>query len=186
MGGGAPPHTVGVPSHPPSQPARPGATGQGPERTGNDRNDRESTNEQGAVITMTTTDLANLVLTDDVEQQNQAFIDAFNSGDGAIFDTLYRDDAISNLSGSPLTGAERRQGIIDLLNTGPKLDSKVVQNYVAGDVSLVIVEFRLDVADEQGGRQIITGTCTDVMRRTGDNRWIMAIDRPLADELPTK
>ncbi|MGX1885813.1 YybH family protein [Streptomyces sp. NPDC055287] len=137
-------------------------------------------------MTATTTDLSNLVLTDDVEQQNQAFIDAFNSGDGSIFDQLYRDDAISNLSGSPLTGAERRQGIIDLLKTGPTLDSKVLHNYVAGDVSLVIVEFHLEVTDEEGSRQKISGTCTDVMRRTGDNRWIMAIDRPLADELPTK
>lgn len=132
-----------------------------------------------------TTDLTNLVLTDDAEQQNQAFIDAFNSGDGAIFDQLYRDDAISNLSGAPLTGAARTQGIIDLLKTGPKLDSKVLHNYVAGDVSLVFVEFKLEVTDEQGERQTITGTCTDVMRRTGDNRWIMAVDRPLADELPT-
>ncbi|MEU9857951.1 DUF4440 domain-containing protein [Streptomyces sp. NPDC047974] len=133
----------------------------------------------------TTSDLKNLVLTDDVEQQNQAFIDAFNSGDGAIFDALYRDDAISNLTGKPLTGAERKQGIIDLLKTGPKLDSRVTNNYVAGDVSLVFVEFELELTGEDGKPVVINGTCTDVMRRVGENRWIMAVDRPLADELPT-
>ncbi|MFE3329785.1 YybH family protein [Streptomyces sp. NPDC059176] len=134
----------------------------------------------------TADDLTNLVLTNDVEQQNQAFIDAFNSGDGAIFDSLYRDDAISNLTGKPLTGAERRQGIIDLLKTGPKLNSRVLHNYVAGDVSLVFVEFELEITNEQGEHQKINGTCTDVMRRVDADRWIMAVDRPLAEELPTK
>ncbi|KAB2587519.1 nuclear transport factor 2 family protein, partial [Streptomyces arboris] len=39
-----------------------------------------------------------LTLTDDPDQQNEVFLKAFNSGEGAIFDQLYRDDAVSNLT----------------------------------------------------------------------------------------
>ena len=126
-------------------------------------------------------DLDNLDLTDDPETQNQVFIAAFNSGQGAIFDRLYRDDAISNLSGKPLSGTERTKAITELLATKPHLHSTVKQHYVAGDTSLIVVDFELTTKDEDGAPATIRGVCTDVLVREPDGKWMMAIDRPIAN-----
>ncbi|MHA7961208.1 YybH family protein [Streptomyces sp. L500] len=123
-----------------------------------------------------------LTLTDDADQQNDVFVAAFNSGQGAIFDQLYRADAISNLTGTPRTGADRTRAITEFLATGPKLNSKVLRTYNTGDTSLLIVEFHLEVTGEDGTPQKIDGTCTDVLVRDENGKWIMAIDRPVADE----
>lgn len=127
-------------------------------------------------------DLGNLVLTDDPEQQNDAFLAAFNSGQGAIFDQLYREDAISNLTGSPRTGADRRAAITEFLATGPELESTVKYALTAGDTSLIVVEFRLKITDEHGKRLQLNGICTDVLVRKPDGNWTMAVDRPVTLE----
>jgi ketosteroid isomerase-like protein len=121
-----------------------------------------------------------LTLTDDPDQQNDVFVAAFNSGDGAIFDQLYREDAISNLTGKPLTGGERKRAITEFLATGPKLRSKVLRTFQTADTSLLIVEFHLDIPGPDGETTEVHGICTDVMVRQADGRWIMAIDRPVA------
>ncbi|MFE2757499.1 YybH family protein [Actinosynnema sp. NPDC059335] len=128
-------------------------------------------------------DLQNLDLTDDPETQNDVFLAAFNSGQGAIFDSLYRDDSISNLSGGPLTGAARTEAITAFLATKPKLKSKVKAAYTAGDSSLIIVEYDLEITKEDGTRQRILGKCTDVLVRGEDGKWVMAVDRPVADSV---
>ena len=125
-------------------------------------------------------DLENLELTDDPETQNEVFLAAFNSGQGSIFDRLYRDDAISNLSGGPLNGAARTKAITELLATKPKLKSTVKHSYVAGDTSLIIVDFELELTGEDGELMRVNGTCTDVLVREPDGKWMMAIDRPVA------
>ncbi|MEU1282362.1 nuclear transport factor 2 family protein [Streptomyces sp. NPDC005805] len=132
---------------------------------------------------MTTTDaeLWNLELTDDPDVQNDVFLKAFNSGDGGVFDRLYRDDAISNLSGAPLTGAERTRAIKEMLAKGPTLNSTLKHSYTAGDVTLIVVDFELGLPDEEGNLVPVKGSCTDVIRRGEDGRWLMAIDRPVAD-----
>lgn len=124
-------------------------------------------------------DLDNLDLTDDPETQNEVFLAAFNSGQGAIFDRLYRDDAISNLSGAPLAGEARTRAITEMLATGPVLKSKVRSSYIAGDTSLIIVDFDLQITGADGQPQRITGVCTDVLIRGADGKWIMAVDRPV-------
>ncbi|MDU0287707.1 nuclear transport factor 2 family protein [Saccharothrix longispora] len=128
-------------------------------------------------------DLDNLELTDDPEVQNAVFLAAFNSGKGAIFDSLYRDDAISNLTGTARTGADRTAAITELLARNPKLDSTVKYAYVAGGhTSLIVVDFRLEVTDDDGKPVRINGICTDVLIRKPDGKWIMAVDRPVALE----
>jgi ketosteroid isomerase-like protein len=127
--------------------------------------------------------LANLVLTDDPEQQNDAFLAAFNSGQGAIFDRLYRDDAVSNLTGQPRTGADRRAAITEFLATGPQLESSVKYALTAGDTSLIVVDFRLRITGEDGKRVQLNGICTDVLVRRADGTWIMAVDRPVTLEI---
>ncbi|MFI9812508.1 YybH family protein [Saccharothrix variisporea] len=128
-------------------------------------------------------DLRNLDLTDDPETQNEVFLAAFNSGKGAIFDSLYRDDSISNLSGKPLTGEARTRAITELLATGPQLKSTVRAYYATADTSLIIVNYDLVITLEDGRRQRILGKCTDVLVRGEDGKWVMAVDRPVADEV---
>jgi len=122
-------------------------------------------------------------LTDDPETQNEVFLAAFNSGRGAIFDSLYRDDAISNLSGAPLSGAARTEAITAMLASGPKLSSTVRASYVAGGTSLIVVDFNLQITTKDGMRQRILGRCTDVLVRGADGKWIMAVDRPVAESV---
>ncbi|MBW4716732.1 YybH family protein [Saccharothrix obliqua] len=128
-------------------------------------------------------DLQNLELTDDPEVQNDVFLAAFNSGQGAIFDSLYRDDSISNLTGKPLSGRSRTEAITALLATRPRLKSRVKSYYTTGDTSLIIVEYDLQVTLEDGREQRILGKCTDVLVRGEDGRWVMAVDRPVADSV---
>lgn len=130
----------------------------------------------------TVVDLEDLRLTEDPEQQNAAFLAAFNSGRGEIFDRLYRDDAISNLSGEPLSGAERTKAITELLAGNPKLESSVRACYVADDTSLIIVDYRLEIPGPDGTTQVIKGICTDVLVREANGEWKMAVDRPVALE----
>lgn len=120
-------------------------------------------------------------LTDDIDTQNDIFIDVFNSGDGALFDSLYRPDAISNFSGGQLTGAERKAWFEQFLAPKPYLEATLTHAYVAGDVSLIGVKFAIETTDEEGKKVRLTGHCTDVLRRGEDGRWLMAVDRPVMD-----
>jgi len=122
-------------------------------------------------------------MTDDSEQQNDVFIRAFNSGDGRIFDSLYHENAISNLSGAPLTGRARTEFITELLKKGPKLDAKLRETFTTGDTSLMVVDYRLEMMGDDGAPVQLSGTCTDVMTRGADGRWKLAIDRPVPDEM---
>lgn len=119
-------------------------------------------------------------LTDDTWTQNEIFLQAFNSGDGTLFDSLYLQDAISNFSGRPLTGADRLAFFKEFLAAKPALKAEVTHSYVAGDVALVGVKYSIDTTGENGEPVHLEGVCTDVLRRGADGRWLMAIDRPVA------
>lgn len=119
-------------------------------------------------------------LTADTETQNDIFLQVFNSGDGELFDRLYRPDAISNFSGSPLTGEPRRTFFVEFLGANPTLKAKVRHAHVAGDVALIAVDFSVETTDPKDGKPVVLeGRCTDVLRRVEDGRWLMAIDRPV-------
>ncbi|QXE37666.1 MULTISPECIES: YybH family protein [Streptomyces] len=125
-------------------------------------------------------DPANPDLTSDSETQNDIFIAAFNSGDGELFNSLYRDDSISNFSGEPLTGAARLAFFKEFLGTKPDLRASITHAYVAGDVALIGVNYEIDTTGPDGEPVQLRGVCTDVLRRGDDGRWLMSIDRPVA------
>lgn len=104
---------------------------------------------------------------EDPDEQNALFIHPFNSGDGELYDSIYADDAISDLSGAP-TGAERTRLFKDFMATGPLLDSLVVEAYTTGATSLLIVDYTLDVSGADGETATLRGTCTDVLTRNAD------------------
>lgn len=124
-----------------------------------------------------------LVLTDDPIQQSDVFLRAFNTADGAVFDSLYRDDSISNLSGKPLTGAERTKAITELLAQKPRMKATFRRSYTAGDTMLVVADYEIDAPAPDGGRTTLRGSCTDVMTKGADGKWFVTIDRPVPAEL---
>jgi len=135
---------------------------------------------------MTTTievNLDNPDLTGDTETQNEIFLRFFNSGDGELFDRLYRADAVSNFSGQPLRGEARRAFFKEFLATKPFLKAEVTHAYVADDVALIGVRYSIDGRTADGEALHLAGNCTDVLRRGDDGRWLMAIDRPVAGTL---
>ncbi|CAM5262074.1 hypothetical protein SXANM310S_02662 [Streptomyces xanthochromogenes] len=128
-------------------------------------------------------DFDNPDLTDDTDLQNEIFLQVFNSGDGELFDKLYRSDAISNFSGEPLTGAARLKFFKEFLASKPSLQATVTHSYVAGDVALIGVQYTIDGTQADGAPLHLEGTCTDVLRRVEEGRWLMAVDRPVAGSL---
>ncbi|AZQ72787.1 MULTISPECIES: YybH family protein [Streptomyces] len=119
-------------------------------------------------------------LTDDTWTQNEIFLQVFNSGNGEFFDSLYREDSISNFSGEPLTGEARLKFFKEFLATKPKLEAKVTFAYTAGDVALIGVDYAIDGVNAAGEPFHLEGICTDVLVKVEDGRWLMAIDRPVA------
>ncbi|MEV6926600.1 nuclear transport factor 2 family protein [Dactylosporangium sp. NPDC051485] len=126
--------------------------------------------------------IANSVIPDDPDLQNDLFVRIFNSGDGALYDSMYTADAISNISGAPLSGEARTKFFVDFLSTGPKIQSKVSQTYTTGDTSLLIVDYHLEIPNPDGTVTPVHGTCTDVLIRNTDGDWRLAIDRPVPEE----
>ncbi|MFE0326024.1 YybH family protein [Streptomyces sp. NPDC003753] len=128
------------------------------------------------------TQLNEFEIPEDPDKQNELFVRIFNSGDGALYDSMYTADAISNISGAPLTGQERTAFFKEFLASGPTIDSRVLQAYTSGDTSLLIVDYSLDVPGPDGQTMHMHGTCTDVLIRDENGDWRLAIDRPVPDQ----
>ncbi|MFF3517862.1 YybH family protein [Streptomyces sp. NPDC002573] len=122
------------------------------------------------------------VIPEDPDQQNDLFVRIFNSGDGALYDSMYTADAISNISGSPLSAEARTTFFKEFLSIGPKINSKVLQTYTTGDTSLLIVDYELDIPEADGQITHMHGTCTDVLVRNAEGQWRLAVDRPVPDQ----
>lgn len=118
---------------------------------------------------------------DDPHQQNEMFVRLFNHGDGKLYDSMYTDDAVSNISGAPLTGPARTQFFEQFLASGPKIDSKVTAAFTTSDTSLLIVDYTMTISGEDGEAVSVHGQCTDVLVRNAEGQWRLAVDRPVAD-----
>ncbi|MFE9560510.1 YybH family protein [Streptomyces sp. NPDC006487] len=126
--------------------------------------------------------LINFDISEDPDKLNELFVRIFNSGDGALYDSMYTEDAISNISGAPLSGTARTAFFKEFLASGPKIDSKVLQTYTTGDTSLLIVDYSLDIPTPDGQSVHMHGTCTDVLIRNEAGEWRLAVDRPVPEE----
>lgn len=126
--------------------------------------------------------LVDSTIPDDPDLQNDLFVKVFNSGNGALYDSMYTEDAVSNISGAPLTGKARTEFFVDFLATGPRIRSKVLQTYTTADTSLLIVDYSLDIPGPDGEMTHINGTCTDVLVRNEEGAWRLAVDRPVPSE----
>jgi uncharacterized protein (TIGR02246 family) len=108
------------------------------------------------------------------------FADRLAAGDLAGAISLYEDDAV--LLPDPGTVVTGRQGVRSGLGAyfalRPTLTPGARRVLVAGDVALVVHEWRLSGALPDGTALEQTGRAVDVLRRQGDGTWRFLVDNP--------
>jgi uncharacterized protein (TIGR02246 family) len=122
------------------------------------------------------------VLTDDANEVTARYVAAMNAGDVAAVLDLYTADAVSIWEpGNPIHGAAHRAAVTEFLAGRPKMQATVRESYITGDAALLVVDWTIDVTDEHGQSERLTGTGLDVLRRGPDGKWRYAIDNPYGD-----
>ena len=132
------------------------------------------------------------------EQLLAAFLAAFNAGDSRAIKRIYEDGAVLALRpGQPVTGPGLLAAHEHLLRLGLPMSAELRHTYVAGDIALLIVDWRIEgnpikgnpiegnpiegnpIEGKADGRDVhFAGTATDVARCGADGRWRYLIDNP--------
>jgi ketosteroid isomerase-like protein len=118
-------------------------------------------------------------LTTDPAQHPAVFAAAFNSGDPAAVEQVYETAGVLVLApGEPVTGENRRLANARFQNLGLPIEVEPRRVYVADDIALLIVDWKIHGTGEDGSPVHIEGTATDVARRGPDGCWRYVIDNP--------
>lgn len=113
------------------------------------------------------------------EQQPHAFAAAFNTGDPDAIERVYEYACVLVSSpGNPTTGADRREANARMVSLGLPIKVTPRHVYVADDIALLIVDWRIAGTTPDGDEINIEGTATDVARRGDDGTWRYIIDNP--------
>ncbi|CAM3802334.1 YybH family protein [Nocardiopsis rhodophaea] len=120
------------------------------------------------------------VLVSDIDDHQEAFGVAFNSGDVDAVNAMYVDDAVSVWDpGNPHYGEDRREYVTNFLNTRkPTVDAQVLQQLVVGDIAMLVVDWQMEALDENGEQEHLEGTAIDVLRKGDDGCWRYVVDNP--------
>lgn len=116
-------------------------------------------------------------------QMNQAFADAFNSGDLHHLMALYEEDAIlrtdaqSTFTGKAAIAIELEK----LLQVQGRMTSKNNFCIEHGDIALLRADFSIAGSD---GTTILAGSTAEVVRRQPDGGWLYIIDHAAGSSLP--
>ncbi|MFD3700874.1 YybH family protein [Streptomyces sp. NPDC058646] len=124
-----------------------------------------------------------VTLPEDLEKHIESYLTAFNAGDAEAVNRHYTDEAIAVWEpGSPISGKERRDYVVEFLATQkPTMQADVREAYVTGDTALLVVDWKMEVAGPDDTREHLEGSALDVMRRDEDGNWLYAIDDPFGD-----
>jgi uncharacterized protein (TIGR02246 family) len=114
----------------------------------------------------------------------EGLMQAFTTGvaardlDGLV--ALYEPDAVFEPEpGVVLHGTDAIRGALaELLALRPAMTAATVQVLQAGDVALVVNEWRMGATSPDGGEVRRSGRSADVVRRQADGRWLVAVDKP--------
>jgi ketosteroid isomerase-like protein len=119
-------------------------------------------------------------LTDDIARHAEVFAAAFNSGDPDAVDRLYEERGVfvPEPGQQPVTGAERHRSNAAFQALGLPIQVSQRHAYVAEDVALLIVDWKIEGTGPDGAEVNLAGTATDVARRGPDGRWRYLIDNP--------
>lgn len=122
-------------------------------------------------------------LTTDPAKLTELYARAFNSGDPAVVERFYTEDAVAVWEeGEPLTGDARRAHMAEQLARKPKMTAVARHVYEAGDTTLLVVDWTVDMPGENGEEaEHFEGVGLDVLRRGADGFWRYAIDDPYGE-----
>ncbi|MEX5329031.1 DUF4440 domain-containing protein [Pseudomonas paraeruginosa] len=114
------------------------------------------------------------------EEVPQALERYFNAGDLDGLASLYGENsALVSAPGTQVLGAARiRSALQRFMATGAPIRFSVRQVYRAGDMALILGDWRIEGEGRDGSPVDIRGTATDVVIRRADGSWIYAIDNP--------
>lgn len=119
-------------------------------------------------------------LTNDIARHAETFAAAFNSGDPDTIDRLYevRGVFVPEPGRQPVTGAERHRSNAAFQALGLPIQVSQRHTFVADDIALLIVDWKIEGTGPDGAEVNLAGTATDVARRGPDGRWRYLIDNP--------
>lgn len=116
-------------------------------------------------------------------QMNQAFADAFNSGDLNNLMALYEEDAILRIDAdNTFTGKDaiaiELGKLLQIPGRMTSLNNFCIEH---GDIALLRADFSLAGPD---GATILAGSTAEVVRRQRDGGWLYIIDHAAGSSLP--
>lgn len=118
-------------------------------------------------------------LTTDPAQHPAVFAAAFDSGDPAAVEQVYEPAAVLvPTPGKPVTSEDRRLANARFQALGLPIEVEPRHVYVADDIALLIVDWKIHGTGADGSAVLIEGTATDVARRGPDGHWRYVIDNP--------
>lgn len=116
---------------------------------------------------------------ENLEKHTAEYLAAFNAGDFEAMDAFYTEEAVAVWEpGQPLSGQARRDYQRAFLAGRPQIATKTLQSFITGDTALLIVDWTIDMVDENGEPERLQGTGVDVLRLGEDGIWRYAIDDP--------
>lgn len=117
------------------------------------------------------------------EEHGNRYIAAFNSGDLAVIDAMYTEDAISVWEpGNPLSGDARREALAEFIAQRPTMTATLRESHVTGTAALLVVDWAIDLPLEDGGTEHLEGVGLDVLRMGPDGNWRFAVDNPFGTD----
>jgi uncharacterized protein (TIGR02246 family) len=114
------------------------------------------------------------------EQVIELFAERLNAGDSEGALSLYEQDAsFAVRRGEVVQGTDAiRAALTAFTAIKPKLSGTIEKSLTAGDVALIVNRWQLDGEQPDGVPVRMAGISADVLRRSPDGSWRIAIDDP--------
>ena len=110
---------------------------------------------------------------------------AINQGDLETALALYEPNAVLMVQpNQPARGTiQLREALTGFIALKPMLRSEAQHVIEAGDIALYLSRWTLKGTDPSGKSVTMGGESTDILRRQGDGRWLIALDNPWGPQL---
>jgi len=116
-------------------------------------------------------------------------VDAINGGDLERAVAAYAPGAVLVVQPGRLArgSTELREALAAFIALKGTLTSEAQEMIEAGDVALIVSRWSLRGTDPAGTPVTLSGESSDILRRQGDGRWLIALDNPWgAQILPSR
>lgn len=119
---------------------------------------------------------------------NQAFADAYNSGEIANLVALYEPEAVLVPQENVIaTGLEEiRASLTEFLGVKGKMHAENVFCLQQGDIALLKGRWELEFKNPVGRTVTLSSSTAEVVRRQPDGNWLYVIDHAVANGVVTR